>query len=145
MEAMEQSWQQDRKIVTNIELLPGCPFHNEAIRIGTEEWPVVGEKYSLWDYAPDLFQDAFIVIDEADVDFDCAEQKLEQAAKIFLKYARKDGIDIVFILQSLENLNVRLRRLIQRYWFCDHTWRSAPVCQYLGRLIGDERARKLTI
>lgn len=136
MEMMEQQWRIGRTIATNMELLPGCPFHEQAIRIGTKEWPIVGDDLCIWDYAH-LLRGAFILIDEADIDFDCSDHaKLERRAKAWLKHSRKMGQDIVFVLQNLSNLAVRIRRLIQLVWVCEWTYRSAPGFQMLGNVLG---------
>jgi hypothetical protein len=146
-EIMEQAAATGRRIVTNMELTEHCPFYRKSVLIGTKEWPLMSPSLSIWDYAPELLRGAFILIDEADIDFDCADHKsFEKGAKAWLKHTRKLGQDVVFVLQDINNLNVRIRRLINIVWACEWTWRSEPGWQMLGRLpfMTRERAKQLT-
>lgn len=147
-EFMEQAWLAGRPVVTNIDLLPACPFYDEAVKVGTPDFPIYDERSGLgfWDFIiPYGLKGAVCVFDEADVFFDCSDHsKMGKAVNVALKHHRKLKLDILLVVQNLSNLYVRIRRLCNIVWAAEWTYRTAPGFQYIGEIIGQEWAKRLT-
>lgn len=151
MEVMDQAARRGRDIMTNIDLLPGCWFAERAIRIGGQDAPIYDEEdnigfWNTWSVLREHLKAPLIVIDEADIEFDCKNHsKLGSELFRWLKQSRKLNVDIVFICQNLNNLHNRIRRLAQVTWVCEWSWVSAPGYQtILAPVIGTEAAKALT-
>jgi len=147
-EFMEQAWLAGRAIITNIALKPGCPFYDDAIMIGDDRFPVYNEatRKGFWEYIRPLkLEGSVLVIDEADVFFDCEDFKgMARGLRNFCKHHGKLKMDCLFIVQNISNLNVRIRRLAGIIWVAEWTWMSAPGFQALAPFIGVEAAKALT-
>lgn len=148
MEFMEQAWLAKRPVVTNIKLLEGCPFYNDAIEVGTDEFPIWdnAKQVGFWDFIrPYRLEGACLVFDEADVFFDCTDHsQFGKACHVALKHHRKLGLDLLFIVQNVSNLYVRIRRLTNIVWGAEWTWKSAPGYQDIARFTGERFAKNLT-
>lgn len=147
-EFMEQAWLAGRPVITNIDLLPGCPFYDDALRVGTDDFPIYSDATGLgfWDFIrPYKLEGSVVVIDEADVYFDCTDHsRMGKAVFHAFKHHRKLKLDILLVVQNLANLYVRIRRLTNIVWAAEWTWRTAPGFQFIGDFIGHDWAKHLT-
>ncbi|HEV2293803.1 MAG TPA: zonular occludens toxin domain-containing protein [Tepidisphaeraceae bacterium] len=148
MDMMQIAARMGRPIYTNINLLPACPFHDRVALIDTPEWPVFRERKTenevcaWWEYAVD---GALIVVDEADLYFDCTDNsKMGKDARAAHKMIRKVGWDIIYIVQNVPNLYVRIRRLASRFIICEHTYRTLRVFRWIELALGKQRALSLS-
>jgi hypothetical protein len=127
-----------RPVFTNIQLLPLCPFHDQVYFMDDVEWPVlVGEgpgdpSYKAWwHFTP---PGSLVIVDEADLYFDCGEHsRLGKDVKSVHKMIRKIEVDIVYIVQNIKNLYVRIRRLASRFIVCEWTYRTSPLFTYMPK------------
>lgn len=153
---LEQAVASGRAVYSNIRLNDECPFSDRVALLDddADEWPVYRGKpagngkpaskdYSaFWHYAQ---RDSVIVIDEADLYFDCKDQDaMGKDIRKYLKEHRKRRHDVIFIVQRVENLYVRIRRLAQRFIVCEWTWRSLRMLQMMAGLIGEQAAMRLS-
>ncbi|MCC7168684.1 MAG: hypothetical protein IT565_14050 [Rhodospirillales bacterium] len=156
MSLIEQVVLSGRALYTNIELTTDCPYQGDVARIDDPagNWPVYrgnppreGKRASddymaFWHYT---LPGSVVIIDEADLYFDCSDfSAMGRDIRAFLKQHRKLGLDLIFIVQNLANLYVRIRRLATAFDYCEWTWRSKAWPQKLANLIGRERAINLT-
>lgn len=156
MSLVEQTVLSGRKLYTNIELTEQCPYQEDVARIDDDagNWPVyrgtpakdgksASDDYvAFWHYT---LPGSVVMIDEADLYFDCTDHSgMGRDVRAFLKQHRKLGLDLIFIVQNLANLYVRIRRLATAYDYCEWTWRSKAWPQKLAVLIGHKRAMNLT-
>ena len=132
----------DRPVYSNIELLPACPFYDKVARLDHPDGScpilegdrpkrgVVSVGYrAWWNY---VLPGSFVVIDEADLWFDAAEHgELGHDVRGFHKMLRKVDLDVVYIVQSVSNLYVRLRRLAQRFIICEWNYRVMRAFRWL--------------
>lgn len=129
----------------NLELKPKHPRFNDrtcfrigedhglAIRKGQDDKSETTELHGLPDFGP--FGGAEIYIDEADLLFDCKEHgKIGAEYMRWLKFHRKKSQRIIFVVQNLKNLWVRIRRMSQTFQLCWHDyktpskiWSVAPI------------------
>ncbi len=144
MDMMRRACDAGRPVYTNIDLLPAAPFHSQVARIDTPEWPVFRERQTpeqvcaWWEYAVD---GALVVVDEADLYFDCTDNsKMGKDCRAAHKMIRKVGWDIIYIVQNVPNLYVRIRRLASRFIVCEHTWRTVRAFRWLEAALGPKRA-----
>lgn len=111
-----------RPLLSNIEYTPRHPRYRDSVLIGNK-LPIFDE-YSgegVWTYAP---HDSVIIVDEADYWFDCSDHsKIARELNMALKQSRKRNQDWIFIVQSVSNLWVRIRRLAQRTILCVWDWK----------------------
>lgn len=134
---MQDAVRSGRKLYTNIELLPACPFASRAAKIDEEKWPILhGEPgkpdyKAFWHY---VLPGSVVVIDEADAWFDCTDHgSLPRDIRLFHKQHRKLGLDLIYLVQNLKNLYVRIRRMAGRYIVCEWNYRSSRTVQLLGK------------
>jgi hypothetical protein len=122
----------------------GAPAKKPRGKAGVFEAPEVEakEQYSFyWEY---IVPGALVVVDEADLYFDCSDHgAMPREVRRFHKLSRKIECDIVYIVQNFENMYVRIRRLATRHIVCEYTWRSMRVFRYVEMLVGMEKARRL--
>jgi hypothetical protein len=106
-------------VVTNFPLTKRHPRFGSAVMIGSEEFPVLCEGclYGVWDLG---FRNKVILIDEADVFFDCFSfEFLRGAAWQWFKQHRKYGLELIFVVQNPATLYNRLRMLAGEYIWCE--------------------------
>lgn len=113
---MYQSWAAGRTIATNIELLPAHPAYDDVYFLDEEQYPIVSERGCFFNWFPpgmDYF------IDEADVYFDSSDHaKIVRQVKLYLKQLRKRGDRVFMLVQDVDNLWVRIRRLTDETVVC---------------------------
>lgn len=138
LDIMHQAHTAGRLLYCNFDLLPACPFADDAVRIGTPEYPIFhdpqfgvsrarrrpGLVRAFWDYVRD---DSVVVVDEADMEFDCMEWGgFDADARIAAKEIGKRGIDLYLVCQKVENLYNRWCRQADGVIWCEWNWRSPP-------------------
>jgi hypothetical protein len=144
-------WMQDavragRPVYSNIALRPECPFYDDVALIGTEQFPVALEKRRkdghsyFWEYVED---DAFIVLDEADIEFDSSDYgEMKRETKVYFKQSRKFGHDVICIVQRFSNLYKRIRDLGSRFIVCQHNYRTVRFFHLLQMAFGRDFAMR---
>lgn len=144
MTLLEQLVSTGRPVLTNITLSEACPFHNDVGLLSDDQVMSVGKgggvDQAFWHFCP---RGSAVVLDEADVWFDCSDHtRMAAEVRLFLKQHRKWAMDVFFIVQRLENLYVRIRRLAQRFIVCEWTWRSFRALRWLEQVLGTEGAMR---
>lgn len=128
---LEQFVKAGRKVASNIELTPECPFIDKVALLDDpeEEYPVFREECNgkpyraFWHY---LGPGWAIVIDEADNYFDCTDHgKMAKDVRLYFKQHRKLKHDVVLGVQCVDNLYVRIRRMVQSWIVCEYTRSTA--------------------
>ena len=147
LQLLEQQAVAGRPCYTNIQLTPACPWSRRVALMDDDRWsvyrgsPAVKGKsaaskdyMAFWHY---VVPGSFILVDEADLYFDCTDYgSMGNDIRQFHKQHRKLGLDIVYIVQSLQNLYCRIVRLAQKIVVCDWDYRSNPMLPLLERLVG---------
>jgi len=143
-------------VYTNIELMPACPFFDRVARVddvegqfpiyrgrpGKEGNPASPDYCAFWHY---VLPGGVVIVDEADAYFDCTDHSAVGAdIRLFHKQHRKLGLDLIYIVQNIQNLYIRIRRLAQRFVLCEWNWRSGRLFQMLGGFVGMERAMNMS-
>lgn len=91
----------------------GCSIRDDKDKTGLVSLP---------DFAP--YGGVEIYLDEADYLFDCSEhQNIAKEYKAWLKFHRKKSQRIIFVVQNLKNLWVRIRRMSQTFQLCWHDYK----------------------
>ena len=130
---------QRRPVYTNIRLTPQCPFADRVALLDDDEgnYPVLrgqpgsADYKAWWHY---VLPGSMVVVDEGDLYFDCTDHsKLGEDVRQFHKMVRKVGIDVVYIVQSIQNMYVRIRRLTQRFVVCEFTYRTIGAFSWLPK------------
>lgn len=131
----EQAVRAGRPTFTNIKLRPACPFVDRVGWLDDKTCMVYGTnaegKYeAFWHYLP---VGSVVIIDEADNYFDCADHgQMGKDFKNYHKQLRKLGHDLIYIVQRVANLNVRIRRLTDSFVGCEWNYNSQRVFKMLG-------------
>lgn len=132
---LEQAVRAGRPTFTNIRLTAECPYVSRVGWLNDHDSCVFGNnkvtgKYeAFWHYLP---LGSVVVIDEADNYFDCADHaKMDKDFKNYHKQLRKIGHDLIYIVQKVPNLNVRIRRLTDSFVVCEWNYRSQRVFRHL--------------
>jgi hypothetical protein len=135
-----------RPVATNIRLTKACPFYNRVAMLDDDEakWPVFQEPdkdrdipyRAFWHYLnPNGLAGPWaIFVDEADNYWDSSEFGRLNVAKdvrLYHKQHRKLKHDIIYSVQNLDNLYVRVRRMVQSFVVCEYTRRSSRLYKYL--------------
>jgi hypothetical protein len=156
MQFLEQAHASGRQIYTNIKLRPECPFADDVALLDDPEgkFPVyrgtpagrdhkgrqqpASEDYcAFWHY---VVPNSVVMLDEADAYFDCSDHSAVGAdIRLFHKQHRKLKIDLIYIVQSVENLYIRIRRLTQRFVHVEWNWRSMAMFQQMAGVMGVDR------
>ncbi len=153
---MQQYVNAGRKVFTNMELTPACPFYHKVFRLEADaerlpgfdhlalgrrpfRFPVMTEPdkdagvqfAAFWNYVP---RGAAIFLDEGDNYFDSADWdalSVKKENRLYWKQHRKAGHDVIFTLQHLENLYIRVRRQVQSWIVCEWNRRASRAYSYL--------------
>jgi hypothetical protein len=137
---MAQAALANRPIFTNVEITDECPFAGRCARLDDVDdmFPVLrglptdGDYAAWWHFVPP-FVGSVVVIDEADLYFDCRDfTTLGKDVGYVHKMLRKWKIDVIYLCQSLDNLYVRIRRLTQRFIVCEHNYATDRFIARLG-------------
>lgn len=136
-----QAVQRGRPVATNIRLNPECPFYNDVVLLDDDEgqYPVcrmpdegMGPYKAFWHYLDSFCHGWYIVIDEADNVWDSSPNtKYSNDARLYFKQHRKLGHDLLLIVQDVNNLWVRIRRMVQSFVVCEYTRRSDRITRFL--------------
>jgi hypothetical protein len=126
-------------VYTNIRLTDACPFAGGVALLDDDagEFPVLrgqpgSSDYKAWWHY--VLPGSLVVVDEGDLYFDCSEHsRLGEDVRQFHKMVRKVGIDVVYIVQSIQNMYVRIRRLTQRFIVCEFTYRTIKAFSWLPK------------
>lgn len=129
-----------RPCYTNIKLSDSCPFHNRVAFLDDDgDYPVFrgdGKREPVRAFWQFCKPGGAYVIDEADNYWDSMDfARLHEAsehARLYFKQSRKFGDDLVLIVQDIENLWGRIRRVTSMYIHCENTARSGS---YFMRLL----------
>lgn len=123
-----------RPCATNIRLTPEHPGYDRICLLDDDEGkcPVYEGKppnhRAFWHYLP---PGTFVVIDEADWYFDCTDHSaMARDVRQYLKQHRKRGDDIVFIVQNVQNLYVRIRRLAAKFIVAEWNYRTERIWRW---------------
>ena len=136
---MQQYVNSGRLVASNIRLTDRCPFKNAVALLDDDEgkFPVCTEgdkkkkeSYRAWWHY--LGPNWVIFIDEADTYFDSSDYRdLQRDVRIYFKQHRKLRHDIILSVQNVDNLYVRVRRMVQAWVLCDFNRRSSRLMQWL--------------
>lgn len=164
MSLVEQFCKARRPLYTNIRLTPQCPYYDQVVLVDDADddakseapvyrgvpphrdrlgklVPASADYCAFWHY---MLPGSALILDEADTYFDCTDHSvMGRDVRLFLKQHRKLGLDLIFIVQRIENLYIRIRRLTQRFIVCEWNWRSMRMFQRIfapmaGFLTGSE-------
>ena len=151
LQLLEQQALLGRPCYTNIRLTPACPWSRHVAYMDDDRWAVYrgvpelkgkskqsADYMAFWHYC---CPGSFILVDEADLYFDCSDYgAMGHDIRQFHKQHRKLGLDIVYIVQSLQNLYCRIVRLAQKIIICDWDYRSNPLLPALERMFSVGKA-----
>jgi hypothetical protein len=133
---LEQAAKVGRPVLTNISLSSRCPYASRVGFIDDEEALVCGRTRSgryeaFWHFAP---PESVVVIDEADWYFDCSDHgSVAKDVRQYHKQVRKLKHDLIYIVQHVPNMYVRIRRLTTSFVVCEWNYRSNRFFQLLPK------------
>lgn len=136
-----QAVEAGRPTFTNIRLVGG-PYADRVGFLDDDECLVCGEhprdvdkksgkpRYeAFWHYLP---KGSVVVIDEADWYFDCGDfSRMGKDVRQYHKQVRKLGHDLIYIVQHVPNLYVRIRRLVTSFVVCEWNYRTSRLFEKL--------------
>lgn len=134
IQLMEQSIMAGRRVATDIELTPACPWRDKVMLIGTELWPVAydDEELDVMEqkhkrYLPQFYWQFLrgrwhVFLDELDLRFDSSNKgEAKKEMRVYIKNHEKYHHNITGIVQVVTNLHKRIRSQATRCIVAENT------------------------